>query len=179
MTQAMLRTDRRFILFSLVVLLTISLDALSIWDPAVEASEKNHFGGLLPEELISADQLKQKRLEKGPFIILDARSKKNYEEAHIEGAFLSMTPEYYHQEELFRQGIVKDAPAADTALEKNMELHSKKTAIITYCNSDCQASAVLVYKLKRIGFTDVRAMEDGFQSWEKKGYPVVRQTRSK
>ncbi len=129
--------------------------------------------GLPLEMVISADELRRMQLKKKNFILLDARGEKNYEEAHIQGALLPLSPEYYRRENLFKKGIANHPPDAEAALRENMKQYSKDMPIVTYCSSGgCQASAVLALQIKRLGFNDVRAMEDGIQTWDKKGYPV-------
>ena len=149
----------------------VLLSSLAI---AAENSKPAKIGGLLSEELISMDGLKQKQDKKEPFLLIDARNKKTFEEGHIPGAILALTPEYYRQEELFRAGIVKDSPNSEEALKQAMQKYPKNQPIITYCNDNCQASAVLLLKLKRMGVQNIHAMEEGFQSWEKKGFPTVK-----
>ena len=51
------------------------------------------------------------------------------------------------------------------------------TPIVTYCNTNCHASSALALQLKGLGFTNVKSMEEGIQSWEKKDYPVVKPAR--
>jgi rhodanese-related sulfurtransferase len=139
---------------------------------AAETSSSARIGGLFEEEVISIGELKGKLDAQEKFILIDARNKKNFDEGHIMGAILSLTPEYYRQEELFRMGIVKNSPDSEAALVQAMQVYPKDQPIITYCNDHCQASAVLLLKLKRLGFRNVRAMEEGFQSWQKKGFPT-------
>ena len=126
------------------------------------------IGGLAEDEVISMDALRQKQLDHDRFLLIDARSKKSYDEGHLEGAILPLTADYYKQEELFRLGIIPESPEKEKALAEAMRVYPKDMPIITYCNDHCQASAVLVYKLKKLGFRDARAMEEGYQSWEKK-----------
>ena len=72
--------------------------------------------------------------------------------------------------------MIPSAPDHDSALAVAMKDTPKDKAIVTYCNTDCQASVSLLLSLKALGFSRVRAMEEGFQVWEKKGYPVTRAT---
>ncbi len=123
----------------------------------------NDRKGLPLEMVMTADELRQKQLKKKNFILLDARSERSYEESHIQGALLPLTPEYYK----------RHSPDPAAALKENMKQYSKDTPVVTYCSSGgCQASAVLALQIKRLGFRDVKAMEDGFQTWDKKGYPI-------
>lgn len=129
--------------------------------------------GLYPEEILTADQLKAE-LDLKDLLILDARNLKSYENGHIQGAQMPRPVEYFQQEELFRQGLAKTAPDQDAALVEWTKDIPKDRPIVTYCNSNCHASAVLTLRLKQLGFTRVRSMEEGYQVWEEKGYPVIK-----
>ena len=130
--------------------------------------------GLFPDEILTAEQLKQKMDANESFLLLDARDKKSFDSDHIQGAALPRGEEYYRQQELFAGGMTPAAPDADAALAEQMKSVPKDGLIVTYCNSNCHASSALALILKQSGFTNVRSMEEGIQSWEKKGYPVVK-----
>ena len=55
-----------------------------------------------------------------------------------------------------------------------MKSYPANQPVVTYCNSNCHASATLALRLKQLGFTNVRSMEEGIQAWQQKGYPVDR-----
>jgi rhodanese-related sulfurtransferase len=135
--------------------------------------EKNAHG-LSPHEVISAETLKKELVDRKNLLLLDARNKAAYDTLHIEGAKLPRPAGYYRQEELFKNGVVPEAPDPDKAVRQWASAIPKNQPIVTYCNTDCHASATLVIRLKQLGFTDVRSMEEGMQAWEKKGYPVSR-----
>ncbi len=148
-----------------IIFLTV---LIALGSYAAEASSRK---GLPAEMTISADELQKKQLKN--IVLFDARSEKSYQESHIQGALLPLTSEYYQQENLFKKGLSSHSPDEDKALRENMKKYSKNTPIVTYCSSGgCQASAVLALQIKRLGFKDVRAMEDGIQTWTKKGYPI-------
>ena len=147
---------------------------LSLFFCQIPASAEQSKNGLFPDEIISADALMAKIKKSDLFLLLDARSKKSYDEKHIRGAKLPRTAEYYRQEELFAGGIIPAAPDGEAALREAMIGFQKEYPIVTYCNADCHASAVLTLRLKGIGFKNVQSMEEGIQAWEKKGYPVER-----
>ncbi len=139
-----------------------------------EVPDKYVRKGLPFEMVISADELRELQEKKTYLVLLDARSEKSYEEGHIQGAILPLTPGYYEQAVLYKKGRLKQAPNGETALRDNLKKYSTDTLIVTYCSSGgCQASAVLALQIKRLGFKDVRAMEDGIQIWAEKGYPVT------
>jgi len=158
----------------LVFFLALLTGFVSIAFAAESNPSKN---GLFPEEIISADQLKQ-RFDRGEaFVLFDARNKASFDSAHVQGALLPRPDEYYQQEELFKNGIVPKAPDQNQALKAFMQKYSQETPIVTYCNSNCHASAALALQLKSLGFAHIQSMEEGFQMWEKKGYPVARSPR--
>lgn len=138
------------------------------------ASAARHAGGLNDDEVISSDVLRAKMLRGEKLVVFDARTKRSYGEGRVAGALLPLSDEYYRKEALFAQGIVKKLPDRSRALAEGTRKYPKNTPIVTYCNTGCQSGAVLLYDLKRLGFTDVRDLEDGFQVWESKGYPVER-----
>lgn len=120
-------------------------------DAAVSAARK----GLPLSMLITADELRQKQTSNQRFILFDSRSRVAYDHSHIKGAL--------------------HAPAQETALAAYMKSYPKSTSVVAYCGSGgCQASAVTVLTLRRLGFSDSKNMEEGFEEWEKKGYPVER-----
>jgi rhodanese-related sulfurtransferase len=130
-------------------------------------------GGLLPGEVISMEEVMKLKEKREYFLLLDARGKRNYEAGHIVGAKLPLTKTYYQQEDLFKDAIIKDPPNTEAALEESMKKYPKGMTIVIYCSDECHASAVLLFKLKKLGFTNVRAMVPGYQSWQRKGYPVT------
>ena len=147
--------------------LILLASGLSSADPAVPPVGQ--------EEKISADQLRKEQLQETSPLVLDARGQNDFHAAHIEGAVLPLADEFYRQSELYRLQIVNEAPDVDESLKNYMQTIPKDTAIVTYCSKDCPAAAVLLFKLKELGFKNVRVMEEGIQAWIDKGYPVVLQ----
>ena len=121
--------------------------------------------------VLTADQLHEEMARKD-ILLLDARNLKLYEKGHIQGAKMPRPVQYFQQEELFRQGLSAQAPDQEAALVEWTKDLPKETPIVTYCNANCPASAVLATRLKQLGFLNVRSMEEGYQVWEQKGYPV-------
>ena len=142
--------------------------------PAFSAPAQKSQNGLFPDEIVSADQLKKMLDKHEKFIMFDARDKRSFDSAHIQGAALPRTEDYYRQEELFRTGLMPKSPDPDAALKEAVQKFTHDMPIVTYCNSNCHASSALALKLKGLGFTNVRSMEEGVQAWEKKEYPVIR-----
>ncbi len=130
-------------------------------------------GGLFPDEIVSMETLHLQMSKNAHLLVLDARSLQSFEQAHIKGAALPLSSEYYRQETLFKEGLVKELPNTDKALEEGMARYSKDAPIVAYCNDQCEASTVLLYKLKKLGFSNAKVMKPGFQSWKAKGYPVA------
>lgn len=136
-------------------------------------SYSNSHHGLLKEEVLTSEELRA-ILDKGePIILIDARDDKSYNAMHIQGAVLSLPAEYFRQRELHKQGILPTPPKTETFLSENMAKYPKNAAIVTYCNANCGASAALLFTLRRLGYSNLRSMEDGVQGWQAKGYPVV------
>ena len=129
--------------------------------------------GLRPDEIIPMDELKGWVEGNKKFLLFDARDRKSYNQAHIRGAVLPFSDDFFKQQELYQQGIVQALPDREKALAEGMQKYPKGTRIITYCNSNCGASASLLFALRKLGFTNIRSMEDGIQEWQKKGYPVA------
>lgn len=159
------------VLTTLLLCLCI-VPAVAVW--AGDSKPSKH--GLFPEELISMKELRKKQIKNDKFILFDARGKNTYDTGHIKGAILPLGMDYYQNEELFRAGIIKSPPDRDKTLVESMKKYPKDFPIITYCNDNCEAGAVLLLQIKRLGFTDVHALEEGFQSWQASGYPVFPKT---
>ena len=140
-------------------------------NPPFELAKKTSHG-LFPEEIISIQDLRARQTEGKKTVILDARGKQSYEAGHIAGAVLPLTPAFYAQEEKFRQGLLKMPPDREKDLPAGVAQYDKNATVVTYCNDECQAGAVLLIQLKRLGFKDVFALDPGYQSWQKAGYPV-------
>jgi rhodanese-related sulfurtransferase len=158
--------------------LSVAVLSLALWTLAApsfaEEAAARSKNGLFPEEIISAEELQKELQGKDKPLLLDARNQKSFEQMHIAGADLPRGEEYHRQEELFRSGMAPAGPDADKALVEWARTIDKDRNTVTYCNSNCHASAALALRLKQLGFTHVRSMEEGIQEWEKKGYPVVR-----
>ncbi len=150
-------------------------DAVALTDSSicplinVDPCEKT---GLFKDSCISIDQLRQKQINVERVVVLDARSRKSYTQAHIKGSLLSLTSDYYEKEELFKRGVTYVRQDMDASLAENLKKYPKDTPIVVYCDVGCQTSSAVVLQIKRLGFADVKVLEDGFQVWQEKGYPV-------
>jgi rhodanese-related sulfurtransferase len=163
------------IIFTFFTLFIFIAPAWPLGSDACQDNQPCHDGGLTDEEVISVDALKDKILRQDKFILLDARSKRSFDQSHIPGAALPLTDEYYRKEDLYAQGKITQLPDRREALAQSMRRHAKDTLIVTYCGDHCQASAVLLFDIKELGFKNVRAMTPGFQTWLEKGYPSEKQ----
>lgn len=128
---------------------------------------------LTEEEKITPDELRALQLKHAGLVLFDARDSQTYDGEHIEGALLPLPRSYYQDQQLFRARVISEPPNLDSTLAESMKNYPKDTAIVTYCNRDCKASAFLLSQLKKLGFNRVRAMEAGIGEWKEKGYPVT------
>ena len=130
-------------------------------------------GDLDSREIISINELQELMNKKANILLFDARGKAAYDQGHIEGATLPMPLAYYQEKQLLAAGVIGKPFDVDGSLAEKMKDAPKESLIVTYCNSNCSASANLLRRLQRLGFINVRSMEDGYQAWEKAGHPVV------
>ena len=151
---------RRFFLIALIALVSLGAAPPASWRP------------LTDEEIISADALRALQTDKVDFILFDARGKKSYEAAHIEGAVLPLSEDFYVQDEKFRAKETSVLPDSNLALAEATRAYPRDKRMVTYCNINCKASAALLLRLKSLGFAQVQSMEEGIQTWESKGYPL-------
>lgn len=145
------------VLYRFIVLLVLLLPVFSA--TAAQAAPTVNKIGLFPEDCVSADELNAKLKRSERVLILDARSRISYEQGRIKGAVL------------VREKASDDVNAA---LKEKLNKYPKDIPIVTYCGDGCKTSAVMVMQIRRLGFANVKAMDDGFETWEHKGYPVER-----
>jgi len=127
---------------------------------------------LADAESVGADELWALRQSHADLVLFDARSKREYDTAHIAGAELPLPLTYYNDLALYNARVLPDKPNISDTLAVATKTLAKDRAIVTYCNRNCTASANLLRELKKLGFTNVRSMEEGLQAWKEKGYPV-------
>ncbi len=85
------------------------------------------------------------------FVLVDARSREDYEKSHLPGA-LSVP--------------VEDIKDYADRLDKSEE-------IVTYCGSfQCPASTMAAKEFMKLGFKNVKDYKGGIQEWTEKGYPT-------
>ncbi len=101
--------------------------------------------------MLSFDELLQMFKDNAKFVLVDARSREDYDKSHLPGA-LSVPVEE-----------IRDY--ADR-LDKNEE-------IVTYCGSfQCSASTMAAKEFMKLGFKNVRDYKGGIQEWTEKRYPT-------
>lgn len=103
---------------------------------------------------ITTDQLKAMVDEKKPMVLIDARTKDEYQEAHIDGA-ISMPEKTFDD----NMGML---PADRSAL------------LVLYCNGvKCGKSKKAAAKAAAKGYMNILVYGEGFPVWEEKGYKIV------
>jgi rhodanese-related sulfurtransferase len=89
---------------------------------------------------------------------LDARTKQEFEEGHVEGAF-------HLSSEHFMGGATPDA----------LNFLDPKAPVVVYCGGgQCDASKNLVILLQQAGFTQCHIMHDGYPGWLAAGHAVAK-----
>jgi rhodanese-related sulfurtransferase len=105
---------------------------------------------------VSTEQLRR-LLKEGSAVVLDTRSRAEFEAGHIPGARNLDTP----------------APAQIAAVEQALD-GDKTKALVLYCNGPfCQASRRLADQLVGAGFTNVRRYQLGIPVWRALGGPIA------
>lgn len=103
---------------------------------------------------VTTEKLKDMLDSKIPFTLIDARSKEEFEEAHI-GSAVHVTE--------------KDFDASLSKLPAN-----KSSLLVMYCNGiKCGKSVKVALKAKAAGYSQILIYRDGFPVWEEKGMPIV------
>lgn len=104
--------------------------------------------------VITTDQLKAMVDDKKPMMLIDARTKDEYQEAHIDGA-VSMPEKTFDE---------------NTA----MLPADKGSLLVLYCNGvKCGKSKKAAAKASAKGYTNILLYGEGFPVWEEKGYKIV------
>jgi rhodanese-related sulfurtransferase len=100
---------------------------------------------------LGIDEVLERFKNKAKFVLVDARSREDYDKSHIPGA-ISIPAEDI-------ENFAKD-------LDKNEE-------IITYCGGfQCPASTMAAKELMGLGFKKVLDFKGGMQEWAEKGCPT-------
>jgi len=103
---------------------------------------------------VSTEVLKDMLDGKKPFVLIDARTQEEYQEAHI-GRAINIT----------EKGFAEQAGT----------LPSDKAALLVfYCNGiKCGKSKKVALKAKGAGYSNILIYANGFPGWEEKGMPIV------
>jgi rhodanese-related sulfurtransferase len=132
----------RTVLFLIVVALIVISTEVS-----VQASETNI-------QVITTDQLKAMIDGKKELVLIDARTKEEYQEAHIDGA-LSIPEKYFDENAAL---LPRDT----------------KALLVFYCNGvKCGKSKKAAVKAEAKGYTNILIYGEGFPVWEEKGLKIV------
>jgi rhodanese-related sulfurtransferase len=103
---------------------------------------------------VSTEQLKDLLDRKQQLVLVDARTKEEYQEAHIAPA-LNITERDFEREAAALPG-------------------DKKTLLIFYCNGvKCGKSKKVAAKARAIGYSNILVYNDGFPVWEERGLPLL------
>jgi rhodanese-related sulfurtransferase len=120
----------------------------------IAAAHSSARGAETEFKVITTDQLKAMIEEKKDFLLIDARTKEEYQEAHIANA-LSI-PENKFEE-------------AASILPAN-----KNSLIVFYCNGvKCGKSKKAAKKADAMGYNNILVYGEGFPVWEEKGNKIV------
>ena len=89
-------------------------------------------------------------------IFLDARPAAAFDEGHIEGALSLPVDDFDEVEQALRAALRRAA------------------RLITYCDGiDCEQAAQLADKLTNAGYRNIALMFEGWEAWERAGYPAA------
>jgi rhodanese-related sulfurtransferase len=87
-------------------------------------------------------------------VVIDLRTPEEFKKGHIKGA------------------INMDYNSAD--FEQQIEKLNKQKAYYIYCENEERSGKAAVY-MKAQGFCNILVLRDGFHSWKKMGYEVVKE----
>ena len=126
------------------------------WDTSqgvITANEKNDIA--LDDLEIGDLTLAKKLYDSQKFTFVDARSRDDYDEAHIKGAVSLPVGQF------------------DEKIEAFLEQYPPEKAIITYCSGrTCEDSHRLAQLLLALGYTEINVFIDGYPGWKAEGYPI-------
>jgi rhodanese-related sulfurtransferase len=105
-------------------------------------------------KIINTDQMKEMVAQKQSFILIDARTPQEYQEAHINGAI----------------------SIPEKELQKNMALlpEDKAVPLVIYCNGvKCGKSKRLAGQIEPLGYKNIMIYSEGIPVWEERALPIV------
>lgn len=126
-----------------------SIDAVTSASPIWGQSEDEIPDSLV--KIISAYEVRQKQLRDEDFLLVDVRSKESFIQSHIQDAISLPLSELWQRYQ---------------ELQKGQEL-------ILYCGgNDCPLSKTAAKRLIKLGFFNVKDMQEGIAGWEGEGFPT-------
>lgn len=156
---------------ALLALLTASAGSAEEFTPYDRALQESSRS-FIDEGAVDADGLKALMDGGEKPVLFDARPKAAFHQERLSGARMPRPAAYYREQELFRQQIVRTAPSSRAALEKGTKDLPRDVRIVTYCNRHCGLSKNLKLDLEALGFTNVKWLDGGIDTWREKGYPL-------
>ena len=100
---------------------------------------------------LGLEELKKMYESNAKFVLVDARSREDFDQAHLPGAL--------------------SIPVED--IKERSGRFDKREEIVTYCGSfQCQASTAAAREFMKLGFKNVKDYKGGIKEWTEKGYPT-------
>jgi rhodanese-related sulfurtransferase len=115
----------------------------------IPGNTSNNAPSIIP---ITVDQVHEILINNEDYFIIDVRSKEEYNQGHLDGAFLIPVDE----------------------IKKRVAEIPRNKPVIVYCKTgvrSLEAANILI----KSGFKAVYDMKGGITEWQKKGYPVVKE----
>ncbi len=120
----------------------------------IAAALSSAHGAEIEFKVVTTDQLKAMMDEKKDFMLIDARTREEYQEAHIAGAL----------------SIPEKSMEESTSLLPSDKNHQ----MVFYCNGvKCGKSRKAAKKADAMGYKNILIYADGFPVWEEKGNAIV------
>ena len=137
----------------LTLLVAVTAVTAAETDPAVKkALDKMVAEAKAEVEPITCEGLIELAETGAPFVLLDVRTEAEYQAGRLRGALW------------IPRGML-EFKAADGKVGKT------DAQIVTYCRKTGR-SALCAQALAKLGFTNVRYLDGGFEAWAKAGFPV-------
>jgi rhodanese-related sulfurtransferase len=136
-------------------------DAVNPGAPLTREEEKDMKKALLKRGGFFINMEEAKRLFDNKMQFFDARVQEEYDLGHVQGAVM-LDP---------TDDKIVNAKTKPELLKQ----FDPRLPVVVYCNGgDCDSSQYIGLVLRRFGFSNVNVFEEGYPSWEKAGYPVVK-----
>jgi cytochrome c oxidase cbb3-type subunit 3/ubiquinol-cytochrome c reductase cytochrome c subunit len=105
------------------------------------------------DRYVPADSIHRAYAEKRSFVIIDARPYNDYLRSHIDGA---VSVPFYE-------------------VEKAVDYLPRDAWIIAYCVCPHAMSGQALDRLRKAGFDKTAILDEGYNEWRRRGYPVIEQ----